>query len=653
MSIYNEEEFKLNINEKYYLINISIIKEQLSLVLTLLELLIQPPKQYSGFFSLLELRIVSKIFLHAFNLFEAKELIKRAIIKEQISIKEDDHRATIIFDTPFDNDSIPFHIILFRDLSVKHLSKSQSLENYKKLIDNNNKNKFINNKILINNKNNEINYQNNFLKTNIYSNTNNKILINNNNFNNNEFNKTYNFNNNKNGINSKIKRIYLSPNININKDNRYCKNLYDKNKQILNNIYYNMKVNNNIKSSFYNNLKNSFNSLSDKKEKNFFHNKINNLNNNINLTLRYNNSSNNINQSIQSFNNNRIIFNPKRSMNSPKRLVLNNSINNFYNIRNSDREFLQRKSFKSSQKENNKIFIPNNNNINLFNLNKNISQDIYKNKRYNTNHNSIDNDCSEESNNEGIINNEDNKLHKNNYYFKNLVIKIPKIIKGNIEKFKKFQNMGDYIPSGAKFVSYLKFPETKSNINSSCISTLSSSIISSVNRIPGIEKNVINHPAELDEITSRIKRLFNKKHIKFKLIYRGTEHGDLSSTFHEKCDKYNNTLILIHTSDNKRFGGFTTQAWDGEDVNKKDDHCFIFSIDKMRVYDIIKGKNAIHCNPGYGPVFVDQIKLLDNYFIQGGSTSSKGKTFQTLEDYEITDGAEKFGIKEVEVYHII
>ena len=250
MSIYNVEEFKLNINEKHYLINISIIKEQLSLILTLLELLIQPPKQYSGFFSLLELRIVSKIFLHAFNLFEAKELIKRAIIKEQISIKEDDHRATIIFDTPFDTDSIPFHIILFRDLSVKHLSKSQSLENYKKLIDNNNKNKFINNKILINNKNNEINYQNNFLKTNIYSNTNNKILINNNNFNNNQFYKTYNFNNNKNGINSKIKRIYLSPNININKDNRYCKNLYDKNKQILNNIYYNMKVNNNIKSSF-------------------------------------------------------------------------------------------------------------------------------------------------------------------------------------------------------------------------------------------------------------------------------------------------------------------------------------------------------------------------------------------------------------------
>ena len=89
-----------------------------------------------------------------------------------------------------------------------------------------------------------------------------------------------------------------------------------------------------------------------------------------------------------------------------------------------------------------------------------------------------------------------------------------------------------------------------------------------------------------------------------------------------------------------------------EKKKKKDENCFIFSIDKMKVYDIIEGQNAINCNPDLGPVFINQIKLLDQFFTQGGTTGKKGKNFRTLEDFEITEGAEKFGVKEVEVYQI-
>ena len=45
-------------------------------------------------------------------------------------------------------------------------------------------------------------------------------------------------------------------------------------------------------------------------------------------------------------------------------------------------------------------------------------------------------------------------------------------------------------------------------------------------------------------------------------------------------------------------------------------------------------------------------KLFDQFFTQGGTTSKKGKTFMTLEDFEITGGAEKFGVQDVEVYQI-
>ena len=240
------------------------------------------------------------------------------------------------------------------------------------------------------------------------------------------------------------------------------------------------------------------------------------------------------------------------------------------------------------------------------------------------------------------------------YRFKNLVIQGSKKIKGNLEKFKKNQNMGDYVPAGAKFVSYLKFPDTK-KINSNLsmtASTISSSLTSGSNRIIGIEKNIIKNPAELDEITGRIQRILNKRNIKYKLLYKASVDGDLSSTFHTKCDNISNTLVLIQATKDKRFGGFTTQTWDGEDVNKKDKHCFIFSIDNMKVYDINKGVEAINCNPDLGPVFINQIKLLDKFFTQGGSTNKKGKTFDTKEDFEINGGAEKFGVKEVEVYHV-
>ena len=68
--------------------------------------------------------------------------------------------------------------------------------------------------------------------------------------------------------------------------------------------------------------------------------------------------------------------------------------------------------------------------------------------------------------------------------------------------------MGDYVPAGTKFVSYLKFPSTKINTNQSMTaSTISSSLTSGSNRVIGIEKNIIKNPGELDEITTRIQRI--------------------------------------------------------------------------------------------------------------------------------------------------
>jgi hypothetical protein len=775
MSNPDEEEFKIEQNHKKFSIIISIQEEQLSLILIILS---NRPKKFSGFFSLNELRISSKIFQHTTTLFEAKEIIKRTVIKKQLLIDDDEFKAKITFDTGLGYDSIPFPIILFRDSDDKGpristlIKKYDNNDNFKDGEDNlkksfinklkKNNNTFIQNNIPVNGNN------NNVLRASIGNNVNNKILNNVNSNGNIQFNNSMkvltsskifsdnNINNNtRNPILQNNKKLMYkevdlknnnlqngsnNKNINTNKD------FLSLNNNILYNIYNNMNENKNINSSFYKDLSKSFsyennqnqfintnnipiirgvrnnidNNIS---ESNIIPvqniNNVNNINNLNPMNLQYANTNTNINKPINppfanpnpyilknNINNNIPIkpiqpinpINPIQPQDNNKLLPIpnplpNSKLNpnlNTYN-KNLQMPIQQIKVINPAQTQmpiqpqNNQIMFKNNkpvinqaivadnqsfhtapiqrNVVQIPNIDQKINQNLLFNDNKRKTYNKINKNenmrlsLSDESDEENNLDNnidEYNKSGEQPYRFKNLLIHGSKKVKGNLEKFKKNQNLGDYRPSGTKFVSYLKFPETKKNISnkSLTLSTISSSITSGSNRVIGIEKNIIKHPGELEEISSRLQRLLNKKNIKYKIIFRSNFDGDLAQSFHQKCDKIKNTLILIKASGNKRFGGFTSETWDGNDINKKDDNSFIFSIDKMKVYDVIEGENAINCNPDLGPVFVNQIKLLDKFFTQGGTTCKKGMNFKTTEDFEITDGAEKFGVQEVEVYQI-
>ena len=570
------------------------------------------------------------------------------------------------------------------------------------------KKSFINKLAVKNNNTVNNNLQNNntntILRASIGNNVNNKML--NNNLQNNA---RIQFNNSMKVLTSS--KIYSNNNI-INIKNQKDMNLINKevdlrynfkskgkdlvnyNNNILYNIYNNMNNNNNINSSFYKDLNKSFahaqenpnplfiNNINDippirKGARNIDNNMsdsnivpiantnlnsnnvksvnnipIQNLNQNINnKPIVYQNNNNypkDNNQYIQAVNQKPIInqaISEKQIINKniiPKQIITNPAV------------IINNQSFHTAPIQRNVVLIPNNDpKINKNVLFNNINRKTYNFPKDNNNMKLSISEESDEENNDISIDEYD-KDGTRPYRFKNLLIHGPKKVKGNLEKFQKNQNIGNYLPTGTKFVSYLKFPDTKKNISnkSLTLSTISSSITSGSNRVIGIEKNIIKHPGELDEISSRIQRILNKKNIKYKILFRSNIDGDAATVFHEKCDKIKNTLILIKASGNKRFGGFTTETWDGNDINKKDEKSFIFSIDKMKIYDIIPGENAINCNPDLGPVFLGQIKLLDNFFTQGGTTSTKGKNFKTLEDFEITDGAEKFGVQEVEVYQI-
>ena len=170
-------------------------------------------------------------------------------------------------------------------------------------------------------------------------------------------------------------------------------------------------------------------------------------------------------------------------------------------------------------------------------------------------------------------------------------------------------------------------------------------------RLEIIKGDIIVSTSELEFLTRKICQNYNK--ITLNLIYKATIDSDKASVFHNKCDFASNSLVLVKSTNGKRFGGYTSCSWEGNSIEKKDENAFVFSLDKMQIYDILPGEDAIGCYPKYGPVFLGcQIRIYDEFFKNGGTTFEKGMNYDTQEDFELTGGLKKFNIKEIEVYSV-
>ena len=167
-----------------------------------------------------------------------------------------------------------------------------------------------------------------------------------------------------------------------------------------------------------------------------------------------------------------------------------------------------------------------------------------------------------------------------------------------------------------------------------------------------IKGDIIHNLNELEMLTRKINKSNNK--IILNLLYKATADSDNASAFHQKCDKAESTLVLVESDKGKRFGGFTSKNWRGDCVEKKDSEAFVFSLDTMKIYDIIEGEDAIGCYPQCGPVFMGcQIRIFDNAFKKGGTTFERNVNYETEEDFELAGGERAFGVKEIEVYEVI
>ena len=170
-------------------------------------------------------------------------------------------------------------------------------------------------------------------------------------------------------------------------------------------------------------------------------------------------------------------------------------------------------------------------------------------------------------------------------------------------------------------------------------------------RLEIVRGDILQNAIELEMLSRKICK--EKRKITLNLLYKAKVDSDKAEAFHNKCDFAKCSLVLVRSANGKRFGGFTSCDWRGNNIEKKDDNAFVFSLDKMKIYDIIPGEDAIGCYPKYGPVFLGcQIRIYDECFTKGGTTFEKGLNYNTEEDYELSGGLKKFDVKDIEVYSV-
>ena len=213
-----------------------------------------------------------------------------------------------------------------------------------------------------------------------------------------------------------------------------------------------------------------------------------------------------------------------------------------------------------------------------------------------------------------------NKISLLNDNYKNLESNYKKIIEENKNIKEENENIKEEIKNIKEENKNIK--EENNNIK---------------NRVKNLEeiinKIIINSSImeenEFDMIKSSIEKTMNKKIKGINKLYQATIDGGDPEIFHKKCNNIPNTLILYKSEGNRRFGGFTSLCWNSEGKTILDKNCFLFSLDKKKIY-YPKNENyyEIVCKSENGPSFANQ----HEYIIKIEGNALKEKKLRTNEN---------------------
>ena len=168
-----------------------------------------------------------------------------------------------------------------------------------------------------------------------------------------------------------------------------------------------------------------------------------------------------------------------------------------------------------------------------------------------------------------------------------------------------------------------------------------------------------------EEVDTIAKYIDPNHDISFSLIYSSQYYSDSRSTFHEKVDKHDSTLVLIETDKGKRFGGYTKIDWEplsailsifGIDYFKDDKNSFLFSLDMNKKYPITETKKAIYSDKKHLLAFGNGDIVIKDNFLSKSSESFFPKSYGSARrdsKMELTGGSKDFRIKTLEIFSVI
>jgi hypothetical protein len=172
---------------------------------------------------------------------------------------------------------------------------------------------------------------------------------------------------------------------------------------------------------------------------------------------------------------------------------------------------------------------------------------------------------------------------------------------------------------------------------------------------------IIKLEEEKNKLISWISEKGKIKEIK--LLYSSKIDGDDCSSFYNKCKNISPTLSLIKTKKGKRFGGFTFGKWNDKQraLTQTDSEAFLFSLDNMKNYKILKPNFAIFSASDHSSFLTYGnngdgdgcgIFLRDNFLTKGGHENHTSKVYDVDSKYCLSTEKD-FNVEEVEVYNII
>ena len=176
------------------------------------------------------------------------------------------------------------------------------------------------------------------------------------------------------------------------------------------------------------------------------------------------------------------------------------------------------------------------------------------------------------------------------------------------------------------------------------------------NRLKENEKNKLFQGSQIIEPKEKelIMDWFDKKPISTQLLLDAQINNNFLQAFFNNCLHRKNTIIFIKTTDNIKFGGFTSVSWPSKGI-AIDKNSFVFSLTTRQKFKVINAENAIGVSESNYISFgcgLD-LYLFNNLKSEGGGTCKAYYDIPSNENnFYLNGGKGKFNLSNCEIYQI-